>query len=154
MLNDLINIRPMKEQDYEEVRSLWMTIKGFGIRTIDDSRESIVRFIRRNRGISCVAETQEGEIIGAVLCGHDGRTGCFYHVCVDENYRLQGIGKQMVIFCREALEREGISKITLIAFKENPTGNVFWKKLGWEERMDVNRYDFTLNDENRTNFIR
>ena len=70
MLNDLINIRPMKEQDYEEVRSLWMTIKGFGIRTIDDSRESIVRFIRRNRGISCVAETQEGEIIGVVLCGH------------------------------------------------------------------------------------
>ena len=30
-------IREMKIEDYTEVHNLWMTIKGFGIRTIDDS---------------------------------------------------------------------------------------------------------------------
>jgi len=154
MLNHLIDIRPMLEQDYDAVRILWMTIKGFGIRSIDDSRENIVRFIKRNRGISCVAQTKEGDIIGAVLCGHDGRRGCFYHVCVAELYRRQGIGEEMVTYCREALEQEGISKISLIAFKDNPIGNSFWKKLGWEERTDINSYDFALNEENKTRFIK
>ena len=60
----------MTEEDYEGVRALWMTIRGFGIRAVDDSRENVIRFIKRNRGISCVAEKNR-KIIGAVLCGHE-----------------------------------------------------------------------------------
>lgn len=153
MLDGLIDIREMREEDYDGVRSLWLTIRGFGIRTVDDSRERVTGFLKRNPGISCVA-VLEGRIIGAVLCGHDGRTGSFYHVCVDERFRKHGIGREMVIFCREALAAEGISQISLIAFKENPIGNAFWKSLGWIAREDVNRYDFRLNEENRTAFIR
>ena len=33
-----IKIRPMTIEDYDEVYALWMTIKGFGIRSIDDSQ--------------------------------------------------------------------------------------------------------------------
>ncbi len=36
-----------------------------------------------NREKIQMAENQ-GEIVGAILCGHDGCTGCFYHVCVKE----------------------------------------------------------------------
>ena len=71
-----------------------MTIKGFGIRSIDDSREGTERFLKRNPTTSIVAEA-DGKLVGAILCGHDGRTGCFYHVCVNEAYRNRGIGKQM-----------------------------------------------------------
>lgn len=79
-------IREMTIDDFPEVHKLWMTIKGFGIRTIDDSKEGVERFIKRNPTTSIVAEA-DGKIVGSILCGHDGRRGCFYHVCVAEAYR-------------------------------------------------------------------
>ena len=137
--------------DYEQVYALWRQIQGFGIRSIDDSREGIERFLRRNPDTSVVA-VEDGKIVGAILCGHDGRRGCLYHVCVDEAYRMRGIGKSMVVFAMEALKIEQISKVSLIAFMKNDMGNAFWKEIGWTKRQDLNYYDFTLNEENITAF--
>ena len=53
LLNE-INIVPMKPEDYDDIRALWMTIRGFGIRALDDSREDIERFILRNPTTSVV----------------------------------------------------------------------------------------------------
>ena len=144
-------IREMKLEDYEAVDALWMGIKGFGIRSIDDSKEGVARFIKRNPTTSIVAEA-DGEIVGAILCGHDGRQGCFYHVCVREDYRRLGIGKAMVVHCMNALKAEHINKVSLIAFTQNDIGNAFWKCIGWTKREDLNYYDFTLNEENITAF--
>ena len=143
-------IRPMVEEDYEEVYALWMTIHGFAMRSLDDSKENITRFIRRNPETSMVA-VLSGQIVGAILCGHDGRRACFYHVCVAEAHRKRGIGQKMVKACLEALEKEGINKVNLIAFKSNEVGNRFWKRLGWTYRSDVNYYDYVLNENNTTN---
>ncbi|MCI8449412.1 MAG: GNAT family N-acetyltransferase [Eubacterium sp.] len=137
--------------DYSQVRALWMTIRGFGIRSLDDSREGVERFIRRNPATSVVALDQ-GRVVGAVLCGHDGRRGCFYHVCVHEAYRKKGIGKAMAVFAMKALQKEQINKVSLIAFKSNEVGNRFWRSVGWTFRDDLNYYDFTLNDANITEF--
>ena len=140
-------IRAMTLEDYENVHALWMKIKGFAIRSIDDSKEGVERFLNRNPGISVVAE-EDGKIVGAILCGHDGRRGCMYHVCVDPEYRLKGIGKSMVVFAMEALRKEKINKVSLIAFTKNDVGNAFWKEIGWTGRTDLNYYDFTLNTAN------
>ncbi len=145
-------IRAMVPGDYDGVKALWEHIHGFRIRSIDDSREGIVRFLERNPSISAVAE-DDGQIVGSVLCGHDGRCGSFYHVCVKEEYRRHGIGKQMVVFCMRALKEEKINSITLIAFTDNQVGNEFWHGLGWDKRSDANRYEFKLNEENITAFI-
>lgn len=144
-------IRAMTLNDYEKVYELWMKIKGFAIRSIDDSKEGVERFLNRNPGISVVAE-EDGKIIGAILCGHDGRRGCMYHVCVDPEHRLKGIGKSMVVFAMEALKKEKINKVSLIAFTKNDIGNAFWKEIGWTKREDLNYYDFTLNEENISAF--
>lgn len=144
-------IRSMTMEDYDRVYALWMQISGFGIRSVDDSREGIARFLRRNPGCSVVAE-KDGRIVGSILCGHDGRRGCLYHVCVDKDYRKQGIGKAMVVFAMEALKKEQINKISLIAFTVNDIGNAFWKEIGWTKREDLNYYDFTLNEANITAF--
>ncbi|MCI9149466.1 MAG: GNAT family N-acetyltransferase [Lachnospiraceae bacterium] len=142
-----IQIRPMALEDYDQVYRLWKTIRGFAIRSVDDSREGIERFLRRNPTTSIVAVYQE-EVVGAILCGHDGRRGCFYHVCVKEEHRQNGIGKQMAVAAMEALRAEHISKVNLIAFRTNEVGNQFWKRVGWTFREDLNYYDFTLNEEN------
>ena len=144
-------VRIMTIEDYEGVYALWKKIKGFGIRSIDDSKEGVARFLKRNPTTSVVAE-KDGRIVGSILCGHDGRRGCLYHVCVDEDYRRHGIGKRMVVFAMKALKEEKINKVSLIAFTENDIGNAFWNTIGWTERLDLNYYDFTLTEENITAF--
>ncbi|MCR5210392.1 MAG: GNAT family N-acetyltransferase [Lachnospiraceae bacterium] len=144
-------IRAMTIDDYDQVKALWMTIHGFGIRSVDDSREGIDMFLKRNPGMSVVA-IEDDHVVGAILCGHDGRRGCLYHVCVDEKYRRNGIGKDMVVFCMNALKAEHINKVSLIAFTRNDIGNAFWHCIGWNEREDLNYYDFTLNEANITAF--
>ena len=146
-----MKIRVMTIEDYGQVYKLWMSIKGFYIRSIDDSREGVEVFLKRNPDTSVVAE-EKGEIVGAILCGHDGRRATFYHVCVREDFRRKGIGKKMVVECMNALKRDKINKVALIAFTQNDVGNAFWKQIGWTERLDLNYYDFTLNEENIARF--
>ena len=151
-MNDY-TIRPMTIEDYEEVYALWTHIRGFGIRSIDDSKEDIARFLERNPNTSAVAICDD-KIVGNILCGHDGRQGSFYHVCVAKNYRRRGIATKMAVFCMRALQDAGINKITLIAFSENEGGNAFWRKIGWTSRSDdVNYYEFILNENNITKFV-
>ena len=147
----MTNIREMTMEDFEEVHALWMGIHGFGIRSIDDSREGVERFIRRNPTTSMVA-VAEGKVVGAILCGHDGRRGCLYHVCVQEAYRKHGIGQKLVGACVDALAAEHINKINLIAFKKNEVGNRFWQGLGWTFREDVNYYEYVTNEDNITTY--
>ena len=59
-------IREMKMEDYDQVYALWKEIKGFGIRTVDDSREGVERFLKRNPTTSVVA-VQNGRVIGNIL---------------------------------------------------------------------------------------
>ena len=146
-----VQILPMRESDYDAVRALWLTIRGFGIRALDDSREDVVRFIRRNPTTSVVAMVG-GRIVGSILCGSDGRQGALYHVCVAREYRRKRIGTRMVGYCMQQLKEMGINKVGLIAFTSNEAGNAFWKQIGWK-KSDVNYYEFVLNEENITHFV-
>ena len=147
-----IVIVPMTPADYDDVHALWLTIRGFGIRALDDSREDIERFIARNPTTSVVAR-DGGKIVGSILCGSDGRQGALYHVCVAKEYRRRGIGTQMVAFCMHQLRYMGINKVSLIAFTSNEAGNAFWNKIGWTKKTNVNYYEFVLNEKNITRFI-
>ncbi len=146
-----MQIRVMTIDDYDNVHKLWMSIKGFAIRSVDDSREGVERFIRRNPTTSVVA-IEDQQVVGAILCGHDGRRGCLYHVCVHPDHRRRGIGKAMVVSCMNALKKEKISKVSLIAFTKNDIGNAFWNTIGWTRREDLNYYDFVLNEDNIVRF--
>lgn len=146
-------IRTMTIEDYDSIHALWTSISGFGIRSVDDSREGIRRFLKRNPTTSVVS-VEDDQIVGAILCGHDGRRGCLYHVCVKEGYRKRGIGSSMVRACMEALHAEEISKVSLIAFMKNDVGNAFWNEIGWTKREDLNYYEYPLNENNITNFVK
>jgi len=77
----IYGIRPMTIADYDQLHALWLSTPGMGLNDLDDSREGIARFIARNPRTSFVAE-QDGRLIGAIMCGHDGRRGYIYHTCV------------------------------------------------------------------------
>lgn len=131
-----MKIRVMHKEDYERIYDLWIHTPGMGLNNVDDSKEGIGKFLKRNPSTCFVAEN-DGEIIGVILCGHDGRRGFIYHTTVKLAYRKQGIGKKLVDAAMNALEEEGIQKTALVVFSHNDTGNVFWEKLGFTSREDL-----------------
>ena len=131
-----MNIRKMTIDDYDKVYALWMSCKNMGFNNVDDSREGIDKFLRRNPGCSFIAE-EDDRITGIVLAGHDGRRGYIYHAAVAEDMRGGGIGSMLVAKSLEALKNEGIVKVALLVFNRNEVGNAFWEKQGFKLRTDV-----------------
>jgi ribosomal protein S18 acetylase RimI-like enzyme len=58
--------------------------------------------------------------------------------------RNAGIGKKLLDKTERKLKQEGISKVFLLAFKKNRTGNRFWHNNGYGTRTDLNYRDKTL----------
>ena len=135
----------MKITDYEKVYALWMSCKNMGFNDIDDSKEGIARFLERNPNTSFVA-IENDELLGIILGGHDGRRGYIYHMSVAENHRKKGIGSNLVKKCLESFKNEKISKVALLVFKYNETGNAFWEKQGFILREDVNYRNIGLRE--------
>ncbi len=122
-------------QDYEAVYALWRETEGVGLSSADEP-EQIARYLARNPGMSFVARAG-GEVVGAVLCGHDGRRGLLHHLAVRGDCRRQGIGAVLVKRCLEALHSQGIDKCHLFVFRSNQSGIEFWRSQGWDERLTL-----------------
>lgn len=138
----MIDYRLMMIDDYEVAYDLWIEC-GNGLNNKDDSREGIEKYLNRNPGTSFVA-VLDGKVVGVILCGHDGRRGIIQHTCVSPNCRRMGIGEKLVSLALEALEKEGINKVLLVAFKKNEGGNAFWESQGFTLREDLNYRNKTL----------
>lgn len=131
-----MNIRKMHINDYEAVYALWLSCKGMGLNDLDDSKEGIERYLRRNPD-TCFVAVSENEIIGVILAGNDGRRGFIHHTAVSPSHRNQGIAAALVKKALEALKNCGINKVSLLVFKRNETGNAFWEKMGFTAREDI-----------------
>lgn len=130
-----IQIREMSIDDYEPIYALWEASEGLGLSDAD-SKEGIKRFLERNPGLSFVALDHD-QIVGAALCGHDGRRGYIHHLAVFKSHRMQGIGKSLVGRCMYALMRIGIAKCHLFVFGDNQDAIKFWNRVGWTERVEL-----------------
>ena len=129
-------IRVMNTEDYDRVYALWMSCKNMGFNNLDDSRQGIEKYLKRNPSTCFVAE-QGDAIVGVVLAGHDGRRGFIHHMAVAEDCRRQGIATDLLGQALAALKEEGINKAALLVFNRNEAGNVFWERQGFTARDDV-----------------
>jgi len=122
-------------ESYDEVHSLWKETEEIGL-TECDTKEGIRAYLLRNPGMSFIAK--DGDVlVGAVLCGHDGRRGYIHHLAVCKDYRRQGLGRQLVDHCLSALKKERINKCHIFIFNTNDKGVDFWKAVGWKQRSDI-----------------
>jgi len=142
-----MTIREMTIEDYDEVYKLWSCEKSVGLRSLDDSREGIERFLSRNP-TTCFVAVRDERIVGTILCGSDGRRGYIYHAMVAPEQRRSGIGSRLVEEVTKALRSLGINKTALVVFAENRQGNIFWEKLGFTERDDLVYRNKSINDLN------
>lgn len=76
----------------------------------EDSIYGITAYLERNPGFSFVAK-YNGKIIGAVMCGHDGRRGLLHHLAVDNQFRKMGIGKTLLQMSLEQLGKINIKNV-------------------------------------------
>lgn len=128
-------IRAMTIADYDGVIALWRATEGLGLGESDE-REAIGAYLDRNPEMSFVALSRE-QIIGAVLCGHDGRRGYLHHLAVTPPWRHRGIGRALVEASLARVKAAGLPKCNLFLFGHNATGRAFWLKHGWSAREDL-----------------
>ena len=121
--------------DYESVYRLWSTSEGMSLDE-DDNRDGIALYLRRNPK-SCFVALDGKEIIGVVLCGHEGRRGILRHLAVRPDYRKKGIATSLIRACFEALSAEGIRKCNISVMDDNGAGLQFWEHIGFY-RLDNN----------------
>jgi ribosomal protein S18 acetylase RimI-like enzyme len=126
-----MEIREFRIEDYDAAVELWKRVEGLDVAEGDD-RENIKRFLKQNAGLSRVA-TDGSIIVGAVLCGHDGRRGYIYHLAVDPKYQGRGVGKRLIDECLAGLKRVGLERANILVAKDNPRGLEFWRRSGWED---------------------
>ena len=131
-----MQIHKMTIDDYDDVYCLWINTPGMGLNNLDDSRQGIDNFLKRNPN-SCFVAMENAKLIGVILSGHDGRRGFIYHTAVDVSQRNNGVGRKLVEAALNALQEEGINKVAFVVFKKNEIGNAFWEKLGFGERTDL-----------------
>jgi ribosomal protein S18 acetylase RimI-like enzyme len=126
-----ITTRELVIADYDSVVALWHLVEGVEVAE-GDSKEEIRVYLARNPGLSRIAE-KGGEIVGGVLCGHDGRRGLIYHLAVAPAQHGQGIGKRLVQECLAGLRIAGITRALILVAHDNPSGHSFWLRTGWED---------------------
>ena len=123
-------IRKMLLNDYNKVYDLWLNTPGMGLNERDDSEAGIEKYLYRNPDTCFVAE-ENNDIVGAILSGHDGRRGLIYHLAVKVTERERGVGSALLEHAAGALKNEGITKVYVIVFRNNASGNAFWEKRGF-----------------------
>jgi ribosomal protein S18 acetylase RimI-like enzyme len=126
-----ISTREFVINDYEQAVALWNLADGVEVAE-GDSKEEIRAYLLRNPSLSRVAE-ENGTIVGAVLCGHDGRRGLIYHLAVAAAHHGKGIGKRLAQECIMRLRTAGIARALILVAQDNASAHSFWLRTGWED---------------------
>lgn len=139
-------IRLVTIDDYDAIYGLWNSTEQSrrALNPVDDSREGIDRYLKRNPNTCFVAVDGE-KMIGVILTGHDGRRAIIHHMCVHPDYRRMGIAAKLLHEAEEAMKKEGIQKIFGLVFKDNDAANAFWEDRGYSLRTNLNYRNKSLN---------
>lgn len=130
------------EQHIADAFTLWQSTPGIGL-SATDTVEQIRRFLARNPTTNYVA-LQKGLLVGALLCGHDGRRGYLHHLAVAKPFRNQGIASTLIDSALHALFLEGIHKCHGFVFRNNQQGMAYWQKSHWQLRDDLALVSYQL----------
>ena len=130
-MSDGVTTREFVMADYDAAVALWTGVEGVEI-CEGDSREEVAEYLKRNPGLSRVAEA-DGKIVGVAMCGHDGRRGWIYHLAVAAEYRGKKVGRRLLDDCVEGLRKAGLKRAIILVAGDNPAGHEFWLRNGWED---------------------
>ena len=132
--------RKLEKDDIESVLVFWKCLDGVHLHNNgEETVEEISKYLDRNPDLSYVAVSNDN-IVGAILCGHDGRRGYMNHLGVNQQYRNCGIGRHLIKLAEEQLENIGIKKEALFVLCENKAAQGFYEHIGWKEESMIKVY--------------
>jgi ribosomal protein S18 acetylase RimI-like enzyme len=121
--------------DHPQIIALWENAgQGIHVRRSDE-REEIAKKLQRDPDLFLVAEI-DGQIIGSVMGGFDGRRGMVYHLAVDDSYRMKGIGTRLMDELEMRMKQKGCIRSYLLVTRDNLQAIRFYETIGWEQ-MDL-----------------
>jgi ribosomal protein S18 acetylase RimI-like enzyme len=121
-------------EDFPQVENLWASMeKGVSLGR-SDTPDEIQKKLTRDPDLFLVAE-ENGQIIGTIIGGYDGRRGLLYHLAVATSYRGRGIGSRLMEEIESRLRAKGCLRCYLLVTTNNPEGMQYYERHGWE-RMD------------------
>jgi ribosomal protein S18 acetylase RimI-like enzyme len=126
-------------QDYPAVYQLWSKAgSGIHLRRSDEPGE-IAKKLERDPDLFLVAE-EDGQLIGSVLGGFDGRRGLVYHLAVAASHQKQGIGSALMAALEERLRQKGCIRYYLLVTHDNESAIQFYEARGWRRMDDLYAY--------------
>ena len=140
MIPASIQIREFRfPDDYEAVYKLWESMEK-GVRAgRSDTLDEIKKKLMRDPDLFLVAEL-EGQIIGSVIGGFDGRRGLIYHLAVSAAFRGKGIGSCLMDEVESRLRAKGCLKSYLLVTDDNTEAEQYYQNRGWQPMDTVHLY--------------
>jgi len=141
---DVLSIRTFQfPSDYPAALSLWQVAgEGIGI-GLSDQPEEIEKKLQRDPDLFLVAE-MDGQMVGTVIGGFDGRRGMVYHLAVSAEYRRQGLASRLMDEIESRLREKGCRKAYLLVKKDNPQAVALYENRGWGEMDHVQLFGKSL----------
>ncbi|SOE01591.1 GNAT family acetyltransferase [Caenispirillum bisanense] len=125
-----VAIRPMDDAEQDAVAALW---DACGLTRPWNPPAWDIPFARANPSSEVlVAVTDNGRVVGSVLCGHDGHRGWLYYVAVHPDHRRTGLGRRMVEAGEQWLAAQGVWKVMLMVRDTNAAVQDFYRSLGYD----------------------
>lgn len=130
-MNDIVVVQAMKESDIEQVLKLWNNIFGSSFLESSVTQEELIAYLKKNPEASSVACTEDGKVIGALLCGNDGIRGFIYHIAIYEEYRVNEISKSLLDRSLSKLKEVGIKTGFIFTQNNSHDMDVTFNSIGW-----------------------
>ena len=125
-------------EDYPAAVQLWQSA-GEGIHLQrSDQPEEISKKLEHDPQLFLVAE-KDGQLIGTVIAGYDGRRGLVYHLAVSMEFRHLGIASRLMEEVENRLRALGCIRCYLLVTPNNTDAMQFYEKRGWK-RMTIIPY--------------
>jgi ribosomal protein S18 acetylase RimI-like enzyme len=139
----VISIREFQfPEDYEKAVLLWRNAgEGIGVGA-SDQPEEIEKKLRRDPDLFLVAE-EDGQLVGTVIGGFDGRRGMVYHLAVADTHRRQGVASQLMQEIEQRLHERGCRKAYLLMKKGNPAAALY-RERGWDVMDNIDLFGKVL----------
>ena len=116
--------------DLLQTLKLWRSIeKGVSLGP-SDTPDEIKKKLLRDPDLFLVAE-EDGEIVGTVIGGFDGRRGLIYHLGISSSFRERGFGSRLMNEVETRLRVKGCIRCYLLVTTDNPEAMEFYKIIGW-----------------------
>lgn len=130
-MNGEIVIQAMKESDIDQVLKLWNAILDSSFLESSVTKEDLIKYNKKNPDVSSVACTSNGEVIGALLCGHDGIRGFIYQIAIYNEYRVNEIEKNLIDRSLSKLKEIGIKTGFIFTESNDYDMDETFNSLGW-----------------------